>query len=153
SRRAAPRAGKSPSTAPITRIRKSLEYAPGMPSPNSIYGQYSRLNHHILKEPQLSTLPQMEGCSRNAPKACQGHANRTYVLLRCSAASELEAFKDPPRHGLNLRSLRSKDVVSKTRAPPSQSAFPFKSRNPPCGDRLWSARDRDCRAIMAALSR
>jgi hypothetical protein len=38
SRRAAPRADKPPSTARITRIRKSLEYAPGMPSPNSIYG-------------------------------------------------------------------------------------------------------------------
>jgi hypothetical protein len=38
SRRAAPRADKPLSTARITLIRKSLEYAPGMPSPNSIYG-------------------------------------------------------------------------------------------------------------------
>ena len=38
SRRAAPRADKPPATARITRIRKSPEYALGMPSPNSIYG-------------------------------------------------------------------------------------------------------------------
>ena len=38
SRRAAPRADAPPCTARITRMRKSLEYALGMPSPNSIYG-------------------------------------------------------------------------------------------------------------------
>ena len=37
-RRPAPRAEKPPSTARITRTRRSLEYALAMPSPNSIYG-------------------------------------------------------------------------------------------------------------------
>jgi hypothetical protein len=37
-RRPAPRAEKPPSTAPMTRMRRSLEYALTMPSPNSIYG-------------------------------------------------------------------------------------------------------------------
>jgi len=38
-RRPAPRAEKPPSTARMTRMRRSLEYALAMPSPNSIYGR------------------------------------------------------------------------------------------------------------------